>query len=218
MKTLIASIAVLAALPAGAAITLTGNSSSVSKTGLIPQAGAPYDGEKADNTQVGPSAWRNFYYDANGDLAFNAADGDTYGNTNASLALNVTINIATVLDFYVDNDGKTTIGENFDGGYYRLNGLTITLSDSSTFGLNVTQGTPQTFTDTDGTDWSVSLDGAGYLTGSPIDIVDNIKSTPSGDGKADYHFTLTFTEVPEPASSSALLLGLACAVFFFRRR
>jgi YD repeat-containing protein len=216
MKTLIASTAALAlaALPVGAAITLTGNSYSEANTGLIPQSGDPKPEEKVDNPKVYPSHWRNFYYDANGDLKFESGTGDTYGNDDATLALNITITTTTVLNFYVDNDKKTTIGDNFDGEYYRLNGLTIKLSDgSSTVDLDVTQGTPQTFTDTNGTDWSVTLDGAGYLTGDPTNIVSNTDSVPDGDGP-DYHFTLTF--VPEPSSTA--FLGALLSLGLLRRR
>ena len=51
----IATMVLALASGAQAAVTLTGNSSSVSNTGLIPLAGAPFGGAKADNTQVGPS-------------------------------------------------------------------------------------------------------------------------------------------------------------------
>jgi hypothetical protein len=172
-------------------LTITGNSFSGNGTGLIPLAGAPHIDEKSDNTALPPSQWRNFYYDSDGDLAF-TSPGDTSGNTNASLALNKAISSTQVLNFYVDNDGGTTIGANFAANAYRLTGLTVRRSDGSTVALDVTQGTPQTFTDPSGGNWQVALNGVGYLEGATTDIVGNIDSVPDGEGP-DYHFMLTIS-------------------------
>jgi hypothetical protein len=213
---LIGAVFFLATAPAHADLILTGNSSSQS-TGLIPDSSAPDNREKIDNQAVPPSFWRNFYYDADGDLAF-TSPGDTSGNTTASLGLNITITGTKVLNFYVDDDGQNRIGQNFAANAYNLNGLTITLSDLSTIPLNVHQGTPQLFTDPGNSlQWSVSLDGVGYLTGATTDIVGNTNSVGDGQGP-DYHWTLTFTQIPEP--STALLAGLAlvCGFCFHRRR
>jgi len=189
----IIALAMLFAATAGANIALTGNSSSGNNTGLIPLPGAPYGSEKVDNSPVPPSNWRNFYYDANGDLEFNEADGDTWGNTTNSLALDTTIpTTGKVLDFYVDNNGKTTIGDNFKAGKFRFNGLTLKLSDDTEVPLDVTQSTPQVIDDPDGQHvWLVALRPVGYLVDDPTDIVTNIDSVPNGQGP-DYHFALVF--------------------------
>jgi hypothetical protein len=183
----------LFAATAGADITLTGNSSSGNDTGLVPLPGAPLPAEKADNSPVPPSNWRNFYYDANGDLAFNEADGDTWGNTTESLGLDVTIpTTGKVLDFYIDNNAKSTFGDNFKAGKYRLDGLTIKLGDDSDVPLSVTQNAPQVIDDADGQHvWLVALRPVGYLEGDLTDIVTNIDSEPNGQGP-DYHFALAF--------------------------
>jgi hypothetical protein len=179
--------------PAPLTLRLDGNciSSLANGTGLIPIAGAPFGQEVIDNTAVPPSSARNFYHDSDGDLAF-TSPGDTSGNTNTTLAPNIIVSGNKVLNFYVDTDGNSAIADNFAGGFYRLNGLTITLSDGSKVNLDVTQGTPQTFTDPGGETWSVALRGVGLLSGPTTDIVGNVNSIPDGQGP-DYHFTLTFT-------------------------
>lgn len=177
-------------IPPTGSIRLEGNVlySAALGTGLVPIPGAPYLQEVIDNTAVGPSSARNFYYDSDGDLAFTST-GDTSGNTNPTLALNVLVSGNKTLNFYVDVSGSNTIPDNFAGNYYRLKGLTITRSDNSEVMLDVTQGIPQTFGDPSGKTWTVALNGVGPVA----DVVGNIDSIPNGVAP-DYHFTLTFTE------------------------
>ena len=181
-------------LPPALSLRLNGNSASTGGggTGILPIPGAPHPNEIIDNSQVpASSSARNFYYDSDGDLAF-TSPGDTSGNTNASLEVDVIVTGTQTLNFYTDVNGDNLVPENFAGNYYRLTGLDITLSDGSKIPLDVTQGTPQTLADPDGGSWSVAFDGVGVLTGSPTDIVGNIDSVPNGTGP-DYHFILSFS-------------------------
>lgn len=178
-------------LPAPGSLRLDGNVLYTSNpgAGLLPIAGAPHPEEVIDNTAVPPSSARNFYYDADGDLAF-TSPGDTSGNTNATLAPNIIVSGNKTLNFYIDTSGGSAIAENFAANGYRLKGLILTLSDDSKVTLDVTQGIPQTFSDPGGKTWTIALNGVGTVA----DVVGNIDSVPNGVGP-DYHFTLTFSDV-----------------------
>ncbi|MBC8342183.1 MAG: hypothetical protein H8E63_11055 [Proteobacteria bacterium] len=164
-----------------------------------------------DNQAVPPSNSANFYYDANGDLDFNAIDGDSTGNTNASLAVNRLLSDGDVMNFYFEDfdfDLESVAG-------ITLSGVDIEQTDGTIIdNLSVTEGSRTLFTDSNGLVWQIVLD---VIDGGGLgDIVTNTNSEPGGGGP-DEQFTLTFTQIPTPAALPAGL-GMLAIIAMRRRR
>lgn len=161
---------------------------------------------KYNTVPAGSSA--NIYYDVDQDGIFGETGiGENSGNTASSLAFNTApITSGTVMHFGVE--GFTTPD---DTGIMEF---TLLLTDASRSRQVVAEGTPVTFFDSTGDEWSAEFlfNYQGYG-----DVVRNIDSVPGG-ATLDHQGVLTFTQVPEPASLALLALGMGALLVVNRRR
>lgn len=150
--------------------------------------------------------WANVYYDADQDDVFGEiADGDTSGDTNASLNFTQTISNGLTLNFAVEGFG----GSGGSSDSFRFN---VQNTDLTTQTITVNASSTTDFSDSNGDQWSVAY---AFTAQGYGDVVTNLNSTP-GNNAQDHKAVLTFTQVPEP--SSVTLLGLGGLALILRRR
>jgi len=158
-----------------------------------------------DTVTFPPSNNANVYWDANADGIFGNSAGENTGNT----AGTIPFTISTIVGGSSFNFGL----EGFPvAGATGSTSFTITNTDASTQLLNVVQGTPTAFSDSNGDQWTADFrfNNSGYG-----DVVFNGGTGGNGAFTPDHQGVLSFSRVPEPSS---ILFGLSALALLARRR